>query len=388
MSTDVISLDQPDLGERQLAAIEQSGWGQRFRFVQPRNLAFWVYGLFLVMGAIKMAQFLDGSIASSSILILGFVVFGLYTVPFWLFIHHNDRYEREPAKLCTYAFLWGGVAATFGVAMQANTAVLSLWSKAMGQPWAHDWAPGFTAPFVEELSKGAGLVLLIVLAPKLIRSALDGFILGAFIGLGFQVFEDVLYVANSSAAAFGAHPESSAVQVIVMRGLSGIVTHTLYSAIFGAGLVWFIGRRPAEPPRRWLGLGLMLLVLPLHGALDVAPTFGAAFFPINGAVAIAEIVIGIIVYRIASHRERDWMHDLLAPEVVRGTITQPELDAMAGSRKDRKHFVKAAHGHRDHVQAKHVIHAATDLAEEIAKAGGRESDGVARARSELARLRT
>ena len=74
----------------------------------------------------------------------------------------------------------------------------------------------------------------------------------------------------------------------------------------------------------------MLVVLPLHGALDVASAFGSALFLINGSIAIIEIVLGIVVYRIASHHERDWMHDLLAPEVSRGTITQPELDRDGG----------------------------------------------------------
>ena len=386
MSTDAMNIDGTELRTRQLAAIDESGWGRTFTFVQPRNLAFWVFGLFVILGVFHLVQFFTQTPASTSIVLLGFVAFGLYTVPFWLFIHHNDRYEREPAKLCTYAFIWGGVAATFGVALQANGASLALWAKVMGQPWAHDWAPGFTAPFTEELSKAAGLVLLIVLAPKLIRSAFDGFILGAFIGLGFQVFEDALYVANSASAAFGSTPTTSAIQTIAARSITGVVTHTLYSAIFCAGLVWFIGR-PGEPARRWLGLLLMLLALPLHGVLDVAPAFAGGVFLVNIPVAIVEIILGIIVYKIASRRERSWMHDLLAPEVERGTITQPELDAMAGSRKDRRHFVRSAHGHRNHVQAKHVIHAATDLAEEIAKADGQESEGVAHARSELTRVR-
>lgn len=82
------------------------------------------------------------------------------------------------------------------------------------------------------------------------------------------------------------------------------------------------------------------------------------------------------------------MHDLMAPEVSRGVITQEELDVLAGSRKDRKHYIKSGKGHRSHRRAKHVIQAATDLAEEVARSGGDDTaPRVGHARAEVTRLR-
>jgi type II secretory pathway component PulK len=81
------------------------------------------------------------------------------------------------------------------------------------------------------------------------------------------------------------------------------------------------------------------------------------------------------------------MRDLMAPEVDRGTITPPELDALAGSYRDRRRFIKAARGHRSHHQARHVIHAAIDLAEEIARADGHDTPPVDFARQEVLRVR-
>jgi hypothetical protein len=81
------------------------------------------------------------------------------------------------------------------------------------------------------------------------------------------------------------------------------------------------------------------------------------------------------------------MHDLMAPEVVRGTITPAELAALAGSHRDRRRFVKAHRHHRDHHHARHVIHAGTDLAEAIARAGGEETAAVDFARREVLRAR-
>ena len=40
----------------QLDAIEESGWGQPYRFLQPHNVAFWVYVVGVGAGAITMLR--------------------------------------------------------------------------------------------------------------------------------------------------------------------------------------------------------------------------------------------------------------------------------------------------------------------------------------------
>ena len=82
---------------------------------------------------------------------------------------------------------------------------MSIYTKVFGQAWATDWQAGLTAPFVEETSKGAIFVLLLGLAPVVIRTASDGLMVGAYVGLGFQILEDILYAQNSAFAEFGAH---------------------------------------------------------------------------------------------------------------------------------------------------------------------------------------
>lgn len=52
---------------------------------------------------------------------------------------------------------------------------------------------------------GFGLLLLIALAPRLVRTAFDGFVLGAFLGLGFEILEDISYGLNSGASQRGAN---------------------------------------------------------------------------------------------------------------------------------------------------------------------------------------
>jgi RsiW-degrading membrane proteinase PrsW (M82 family) len=375
----------------QLAAIEESGWGYRFKFFQPRNLAFWVYLWLLILGGASMLSDLGNVFgAYQGAVVTGYVVFALYTVPFWLFINHLDRYDSIPGRVATIAFLWGGIIATFVLAIKANDAVLTLYGKAFGQAWVLDWGPGLTAPFTEEIAKGAGLVLLIVLAPRVVRSAFDGFILGAFIGLGFQVFEDVSYVINAAGSQFGANQGGAALQTIVMRSVVGITSHTLYSALFCMGLVWLIGR-PTEPARRLRGLAFMVLAMLIHGVWDAmaALSGGSGVMTVLSFVVVPvfAIIVFVVALKWSSERPHHWMHDLMAPEAVRGSITGDELAVLSGSHRQRKAYVKAAKGHKSHAHARHVLTAATDLAKQLAFSNGADTPDVEFARAEVERVR-
>ncbi|GAA2648835.1 PrsW family intramembrane metalloprotease [Paractinoplanes durhamensis] len=314
----------------------------------------------------------------------GIVLFGLYLVPWLLLLHRQNRYTSQPAGLLATGFVWGGVAAAFWIALPANTALLEIWAKVGGTSFASDWAAGLTAPINEEWSKAIGLALLIGLAPRLVRSAYDGFIIGAFIGLGFEVFEDVLYAFNGAAQAFGVNQLGASFQIFVVRGASGIVSHALFSAIFGAGLMWVLGRVPGE--RNVLrGVLTMLTAMVFHFAWDdMAGLSGGnalVMVTLPFLIAIVELIALRYVMRNAARQERDWIRQLLGPEGL-----DPELlNAVSGLRKDRKALRKHLHSRR---QARHLIEAAGDLAQEIARSGGAETARVTHARTELLRLQS
>ena len=141
---------------------------------------------------------------------------------------------RRPS-LALAAFVGGGVAAPFAIAIVGNGAIMSIYTKVFGQAWATDWQAGLTAPFVEETSKGAIFLLLLGLAPVVIRTASDGLIVGAYVGLGFQILEDIFYAQNSAFAQFGAHQSEAVLRTFVLRAVTGIPSHALYTALFGAG---------------------------------------------------------------------------------------------------------------------------------------------------------
>lgn len=373
------------------AALAASGFGRRFTLVQPHNMAFWVYLLLVAVGLLAMFQQLQGALAAfEGSLVLSVGLFAAYSVPFWLFLRHIDRFDSVPDKLAGAAFLYGGVVATFAMATYANNAVISLWGKANGQQFAADWAAALTAPVTEELAKASGLVLLVLLAPRLIRTAFDGLIVGAFLGLGFQVFEDVIYGVQSAYSDFGVDAVASTTTTSVMRVVVGLTSHWTYSAIFCAGLVYLIGR-PDEPRRIGRGLLLMFAAMALHGLWDA--TGGLAginplLFPLVYLfVPVTLIALFVWIYKTSVVTERRWMLELMEPEVALGVLTQADVDALAGSRKQRKAYVKAHPGHRGHVRAKQVLDAAGDLAAQIARDGGADTERVRFARDEVLRVK-
>ena len=215
-------------------------------------------------------------------------------------------------------------------------------------------------------------------------------ILGAFIGLGFQIIEDISYAMTSAGTQFGANQIGASIGTIVLRMVSGVAAHILYSAIFCAGLVYLLGR-PAEP--RKVGRGLLLMATPmlLHGVWDslgsIAGPSALALLGLLIAVVVIALVILVRVYKLTVQRERDIVRDVMTPEVARNVISGAELDAVAGNRKARKAFRKAGRNRSERKRARYVINAVYSLADELAVARGADSDRVRFARGEVGRIR-
>jgi len=373
------------------SAIEAAGWGEAFRLRQPHNPAFWLYVGAVALGAVHFAnqvtnvghQFMTAIVTSS-------LLWALYCVPWVWFLHHRDRFGRETRKLALVAFAWGGLAATWLMALPGNAAMLSIFSKLFDGESAQALGPAFVAPLVEESSKGVGVVMLVLLASRHIRTSYDGFILGAYVGLGFQVFEDWLYGVNASVTAFGFDQAQHSLMIFVQRGgIGGLVSHTLYTALVGAGVgAWVELRGQPLGPRLLRTVGPIAAALVAHGVWDFAAFSGVS--AVGTVVAGFSVAMVGITYRWTNRQLRPWISDLLSPEVDAGLVTDEELTAMTGSPKDRRAYVKSArheHGKEAGKATRHVLDAELDLVEALGDSRGQDSDEVAHARSELVRLR-
>jgi RsiW-degrading membrane proteinase PrsW (M82 family) len=369
---------------RVAAAIEESGRGARFRLVQWRNAAFWVFVFGMVAGTIELLHLYGPQLGSYGVGIgSGVLLFGIYLIPWLFLLGYHNRHTALPPKLLLVAFLWGAVPATYLMGLPANTAIMALYGKVFGSAWVHDFAAGFTAPFTEETSKASALVLLIGLAPRLIRSPYDGLIVGAFAGLGLQISEDVLYSFNAAVAANGVDQIGAAWTMFVARASAGIVSHALFSAVFCSGLMWILGRGVRRHPVR--GVLMVLAAMTAHSIWDNAGAYAGSLSPVLMLVtAVAELVLLWYTFRLAAPPERAWTRAILAPEVERGVVVPAELDAVSGHRRA---FLRSLHGPGQRKAGRHLISAAHDLVKALARAGGRDSPEVQHARAEIARIR-
>ena len=386
-----ISEAAPSAVARQRSAAEISGWGSPFRFVQPHNLNFWVYVALTAVGLTQIWSYFHGTLAFyAEPFAVAAVLCLLCGIAWAAWFHHIDRWERQPGRLIAAALVWGAIPATFAFAMPVNSALLGIYPKLFGQDWASNWAAGLTAPFTEEAAKLCGLVLLLGFAPRLIRTANDGLIVGAFIGLGFAVFEDFLYAANGTMAALSLNPDSAAVSISITRIATSAVSHPLFSALVCSGFMYLIGTA-AQPRRILRGVLFVLAGMFLHFTWDDASGLGGG----NGlgvmAVLAASVVLALVIlafaFKLAAPPEHEFVRDLLAPEVEVGTLSADELAALI-DRRARKTWLRQAQNHRERKARRHLRHALFDLCHAIA--GDYNSEGQSRtehARAEVDRLR-
>jgi len=176
-------------------------------------------------------------------------------VPFALVVRSLDYFEREPPLLVLAAFGWGGLVAT-STAIAANAAGLDLLARRCRRSFATGWGPALIAPTMEELLKTLGVVVVVLVARAQMNSVVDGIVYGAFVGLGFQVVENIIYAMNAVGVAGRGDQVGPVVTTFLLRGfLGGLWSHTLFSALAGAGVAILVVHRdrPLWTRLAWAG---------------------------------------------------------------------------------------------------------------------------------------
>ena len=123
-------------------------------------------------------------------------------------LRYLDRRERESPWLFAIAIMWGAVIAT-GIALPINTGVILGVERWLAQyPQIGEYlgpqgplllgAP-LAAPPIEELTKALGVLLLFAFLRAEFDNMRDGFVYGALVGVGFNLVEAPLYVAQAYA---------------------------------------------------------------------------------------------------------------------------------------------------------------------------------------------
>ena len=304
------------------------------RFFQPRVPAFWLYVTVVALtGVVAIAeQNLFREISPGGwALSWGLVI--LYAAPVAVVVYLLDLYEREPIPLLLAAFVWGAVAATTLAAI-GNAGWGIVVARLAGPEFASRWTAALTAPFVEEILKGVGVVLIVLIARDEVDDVMDGFVYGALCGLGFTVVEDVFYFIAVFGGDVGGVLRGFFVRVIA----SGLYSHVLYTGLVGMAIAIVTTRREDRALRdrlRIAGLlagaavfGHFLWNSPILEFFPAQPWEGADWFLIPVATAVKGVpllLFVVLAIRLAHARERRWLHETLASELGEDAVTPQEL---------------------------------------------------------------
>lgn len=316
-----------------VAAGAMSGAAGAAGRARDRGIAFWVLAVCLLGGAAGLLLHLGSGMRVSwqsilfgiplAILQAALLIGILRLTPLWRGVpapahYHGDPVQPEPltqrsqrsARLgwptAAAALLWGA-----GVAIMVVPFVAS---PMKGLVNALNWAPAeasLAGAWPEEFIKGIGIALILLGSSHLSRPW-QGLLVGALVGLGFDVQENLMYGYVEGLA----HPDSDAMGMAttwLMRLVAGPYLHACWSALmgWGVGLAFFGWRarrageaaqeahraQSAPASRAWPAVVWMLAALALHFSWNLSIEDDALAVVVMVGVALASygLVIGLIV---------------------------------------------------------------------------------------------
>ncbi len=345
--------------------------------------AFWVVLMLIAGGAVRLGLFVRESFAAyPTATLTALVLFGLYAVPFCVFVAALDYLEREPPLLLATAFAWGGLVAT-SISIRGNAAVHNLVAKLASPGLAADWGSALAGPTVEEIAKTLGIIAIVLVARAQVNSVLDGVVYGSLVGLGFQVVEDVVYAVNAVAVAGRGDQVAPVVATFLLRGfLAGLWSHTLFGALAGAG-IGYLAVRTDRP----LVIRLCVAVLAVLGAMGIHFLWNSPLLSLGGGAGIfgdlfvkgiPPLLMILLLVRGVRHREADYYMAQLAALGDRRIATEDELRVLAHGHL-RAGARRHAHG-RCGVKGRRAVRrlqrAQAQLAVELSRATGAGVPGL------------
>jgi len=368
----------PSLPARRLGALPE--W---YASRQPILLAVLVLGIVAVpQTSLVLQRLVQNEPQAGPVTLL---VWGLYALPLLAAILTVDYFEREPWWLIALAAAWGGLIAT-GLALPANDAVQSILTTSQGVNVAAQLGAAIAGPTDEELLKGLGVVVCTLLARRRMRSPVDGFILGAVVGLGFQVVEDVVYTANVMAA--GQDPWSAIWQMLLLRGImGGLWSHAVYTGLFGLGLGYALTR-----PQWSMAARVLAAVAGLAAAWSLHFLWNSPLLvdSTDWRLVVVKGLPALLLLLALLHRAQRADSAVFLPALAAVgnplVATDAEIAALRDrrSRRRARAAARARGGWRAARAVRHLQRAQADLA--VALATG-DQVGIARAREELAQAR-
>lgn len=298
-----------------------------------RFLALAVVILLIAAGAVFMVFTLGESLGAQALLVG--VIAAILPVPvlvscfLWL-----DRYEPEPLKYLIFCFAWGAFVST-AISLLVNETFAGLF-KNWGLPTA--LTAVLVAPFIEELTKALGPILLLIFRRREFSGVTDALVYCGLSAIGFAMVENILYLGGygyrTGVEEYG--PATGARQVIaifIVRILLFGFAHPLFTSMTGVGLG--IAARTADRRVRVLApIAGLLLAMMLHGTWNLLPSLAVAtgqpVIVLYGYIGVmVPIFFGMVGLAIWLRAWEGRLTERTLPDYVRaGWLTPPEVAAL------------------------------------------------------------
>jgi protease PrsW len=251
--------------------------------------------------------------------VMAFVPAVIYLLIFlWL-----DRYDPEPFAPLAFAFAWGAVFAIF-VSGIFNSIFGGAAQSALGSAAGDTLTGIISAPFIEEATKGTGVLLIWLIFRKDFDSVVDGIVYAGVVALGFAAVENVDYYGRS----FNEGGLGMLFGTFILRGVLAPFSHVLFTSMTGIGCG--IARETHNNTVKLIApligyFGAMFL----HALWNTLASFSNRVFFLGYfvlQVPLFLIFVGLLIYLV--RREGKILRESLAVEVQRGLITQQQLDTV------------------------------------------------------------
>lgn len=233
-----------------------------------------------------------------------FAVWAVYAVLLLVFFVRPARRSQVLLAGALLAFAWGGLAAT-DIAGRANSAVVSIVSSVA--PDADDtWGNVFINPAIEETVKTLGILLLVLLPAARRMGPVTGLVLGALVGVSFQVVENVIFTLQGMSRGLG-EPVLVLLENLFTRGLVGLFSHLVYSGVIGAAIGWALTSTAGTLRRVGVVAVAIVLMVVLHSWSNWTSHLG------EGGLYVVSMGLGLAALAVTA-----WLARRVSPVEVAG----------------------------------------------------------------------
>lgn len=247
----------------------------------------------------------------------------------WILLR-ADRLAPLPTRYLLIALLWGGGVAT-AVAGIVNSALYSDFILYLGDVTASQTlAAVAVAPVSEEVMKGGGVVLVLLIARKYVVSVTNGIAVGGLVGAGFAFTENLIYFAEAHASG------TTMLGITVFgRAVMSPFVHPMATSLTGLGVAAALVKAPRVWSWIWRpGLGL-LSAMGLHALWNGVASLGAVFIVLYLLVELPLFILWLVWILRRPKKMLSRLYDGLVPYEATGWLRHYELVTICDLRARR-----------------------------------------------------